>query len=162
MVFSLYISGSVKSGSPPAPSSTTLQPFILPFSVSLLAEPTGEYFGHVAAIVLSQMPGLPSSALSAPLWVIFCHLILSRCSTPLHVSLPLLAVSLISEEDTSTIIHGLVACPLLCHPLLFLSILDSLLKGTGGWSAGNLSVRWQRKDEGICDVDIWLFFFFLV
>lgn len=57
-------------------------PFVLSFFVSLLAQPTGEYFGHVAAIVLSQMPELPSSALSAPLWVIFCHLILSRCWTP--------------------------------------------------------------------------------
>lgn len=39
------------------------------------------------------MPELPSSALSAPLWVIFCHLILSRCSTLFHV-LRSLSVSL--------------------------------------------------------------------
>ena len=71
MVFSLYISGSVKSaGGSPTSVSVFLRdpsPFVLSFFVSLLAQPTGEYFGHVAAIVLSQMPELPSSALSAPL-----------------------------------------------------------------------------------------------
>lgn len=40
----------------------------------------GKYFGHVIPIVLSQMPGLASYAFCAPLWVIFCYLILSRCS----------------------------------------------------------------------------------
>lgn len=40
-----------------------------------------EYFGHVRPIVLSRMPELVTSALEASVWVIFCHLILSRCPT---------------------------------------------------------------------------------
>jgi len=45
-----------------------------------------KYFGHVVPIVLSQMPELASYALCAPLWVIFCYLILSRCSVRVRAS----------------------------------------------------------------------------
>lgn len=61
------------------PVSLSLFPDIL----SLFFSPRkseNKYFGHVVPIVLSQMPELASYALSAPLWVIFCYLILSRCS----------------------------------------------------------------------------------
>lgn len=142
----------MKSSLPPVPSVSlfhhssslslvTLHPWLRLHPCSSLARPTWEYFGHVAAIVFSQMPELPSApALNAPLWVIFCHLILSRMlnssAPPIFLlCLHLLALSnflpLQEEHAPDPLSHVLCYVALLFLSAIYLSIRPSRELGQG-------------------------------